>query len=267
MLNYAPAPMIVNPLYRLHGDSHGPHMFVEWWLSHGDPANLSKWQRPWRGSANSPDPFVRSPMAFAASPPIPLSPDWHGWLAKTGARRFPAHRIRIAGLTSDGNAQMSSVLLKISSRPLALNMEAPFAVGVSDWSECGYPTGSSAACQSYVMVELQDPNGVVIEGFEKEGCVLQNVSTVARVLSWHGTRNTTAAGIGRQVQLRFSFRRAIIFVVSEMLKANDDAAPLKSDDAVGLSLAGLLPPPPAGSDRLSEIRDGDDSFREPRGIR
>jgi hypothetical protein len=118
------------------------------------------------------------------------------------------------------------------------------------------------------MVELHDPNGVVIdEGFEKEGCVLQNVSTVARVLSWHGSRNTTAAGIGRQVQLRFSFPRAIIFVVSEMLKANDDAAPLKSDDAVGLSLAGLLPPPPAGSDRLSEIRDGDYSFREPRGIR
>eukprot|EP01046_Picozoa_sp_COSAG06_P061219 COSAG06_NODE_13335_length_1267_cov_1.443493_2_plen_198_part_01 len=171
MLNYAPAPMIVNPLYRLHGDSHGPHAFVEFWLSPSDPSNLTKWQRPWRGSANSPDPFVLSPMGFAAFPPIRLSPAWHGWLAKTGAWGFPAHRI--AGLTSDGNAQMTSVVFTLPSRPLALNVEAPFAAGVGDWSACGYPRGSSAACQSYVMVELQDQGGAVIRGFEKEGCVAE----------------------------------------------------------------------------------------------
>ena len=188
-------------------------MSYDRWISDSNPADLAGWRRPWRGSANSPDPFALSPMAFAPSAPVRLSAGWHGWLAKESAWGFPAHRI--AGLTSDGNAEISTVLFELPAKPLTLNLEAPFAPGVRDWSGCGYPMGSSAACQSYVLAELQDAAGATIDGFEKEGCVMQNVSSVRAPLLWHGNRSTTAAGVGRSVRLRLFFRRAVIWAVAE----------------------------------------------------
>jgi len=63
--------------------------------------------------------------------------------------------------------------------------------------------------QSYVMVEVIDAQGRVVEPFSRERCLLVDVNDLGRPLTWTGT--SLAALVGTEVRLRFHARDARIF--------------------------------------------------------
>ena len=62
---------------------------------------------------------------------------------------------------------------------------------------------------SYIMVELQDQEGKVIPGFEKEHCVHMGVDDTALHLRWKDESTDSLAG--KVVRIRFYIRDARIY--------------------------------------------------------
>ena len=65
--------------------------------------------------------------------------------------------------------------------------------------------------QSYVMVEILNESGNVIEGFNKENCILRGIDGSVR-LHWNWNDGTSLAG--QKVRLQFYLRDARIYSLS-----------------------------------------------------
>lgn len=63
--------------------------------------------------------------------------------------------------------------------------------------------------QAYVMVEVVDAQGRVVEPFTRERCLLADVNDLGRPLAWTGT--SMGALVGSEVRLRFHARDARVF--------------------------------------------------------
>ena len=177
MRNYARSPLMIG--------EHGPHISYEWWVSHDG----RRWQRPARemhvGVFTTCTPFVvNSRLCF---------------LEYNTMRRYSTPVDRITWVGSQSNAEFSSRVFKVPQRPLTVNLESG--------------TGTLLPDQAYVMVELRQPDGHAIEGYEREKCVLSDVDGAALPLRW-GEKDTTGLA-GRDVCLRFYLRDARIYAVNE----------------------------------------------------
>ena len=177
MRNYARSPLMIG--------EHGPHISYEWWVSHDG----LRWQRPAR------DMHVG---VITTCPPFVVD-DRLCFLEYNTMRRYSTPIDRITWVGSQSNAEFSSRLFQVPERPLTANIESG--------------TGTLLPDQAYVMVEVRQPDGQVIEGYEREKCVFMDVDGTALPLRW-GEKDTTGL-TGRDVCLRFYLRDARIYAVNE----------------------------------------------------
>lgn len=177
MRNYARSPLMIG--------EHGPHISCEWWVSHDG----LRWQRPAR------DMHVG---VFTTCTPFVVE-DRLCFLEYNTMRRYSTPIDRITWVGSQSNAEFSSRLFEAPERPLTVNIESG--------------TGTLLPDQDYVMVEVRQPDGHVIEGYEREKCVFIDVDGTALPLRW-GEKDTTGL-VGRDVCLRFYLRDARIYAVNE----------------------------------------------------
>jgi hypothetical protein len=63
------------------------------------------------------------------------------------------------------------------------------------------------------MVSALDEKGQVLQGFERDKCILQNADAIDVALKWDG--KDTAALSGKKIRLRFYLRAASIYSVRE----------------------------------------------------
>lgn len=206
---YAPSPAVVNPnpfppgsrKYKLwsrpdldnpHGGRrkgpHGPHLVVEWWVA-DNPADLQSWRRPYRD-------FEATPRGGGAGSHLVRFEDKH--FDATG-NSLPLWRL--AGAHARSNAEFSTPTFNMPQETLVLN------------ANCAWHGNKSSVreMQPYIMVEIRDEDGQVIEGFEKEKCILTDADGLRLPLEWGGKYTTSI--VGRRVSLRFYFRDATIYAV------------------------------------------------------
>ena len=180
LVRYAPSPQVANTR-RLDKDTpHGPGLGSVWCFSRDGV----RWERP-----------DRRTEATAAVGWSPLQ----GPIRTGGMLRFYAgiEGNFTAGIREDriyyafcrANGEFSTPQFTIPQGELLLNVSA---------DEYG----------SYVMVELQDPQGKVVAGFEKEKCVLMRIDQSDHPLRWNG--QSTGPITGQTVQARFYLRNARI---------------------------------------------------------
>ena len=177
MRNYARSPLMIG--------EHGPHLSYEWWVSHDG----LRWQRPARemhaGVFTTCTPFVVDGRLC--------------FLEYNTMQRYSTPVDRITWVGSQSNAEFSSRLFEMPAGPLTVNIQSGIGALLPD--------------QAYVMVEVRQPDGRVIEGYERENCLFVDVDGAALPLRW-GDNDTTALA-GRDVCLRFSLRDARIYAVNE----------------------------------------------------
>jgi len=104
---------------------------------------------------------------------------------------------RIASIGSRSNAEFSTRLFEMPSRPLLLN--------------ASIPSGNGLFNQAYVTVELRDDSGRTIPGYEHDKCILRNVDDTRIALRWGQRSGTELAG--QKVSIRFRLRWARIYAV------------------------------------------------------
>ena len=177
MRNYARSPLMIG--------EHGPHISYEWWVSHDGV----RWQRPARemhvGVFTTCTPFVVA--------------DRLCFLEYNTMQRYSTPVDRITWVGAQSNAEFSSALFKMPARALTVNLQSG--------------TGTLLPDQAYVMVEVRQPDGHVIEGYERERCLYIDVDGTTLPLRW-GEKDTTGLA-GRDVCLRFSLRDARVYAVNE----------------------------------------------------
>lgn len=187
MLNYAPSPQIVNPHFPQ--SKHGPQLSGEWWISRDG----LKWERPFRdvfAPGAAPGIVTHAPMTLSGK---------HLWVIGRGVYGLPEDRLFFVG--SMANAEFSTLPFQMSDKPFVLNASNRYHAGKD----------RGMGDQSYIMVEIIGKDRSVVEGFEKERCILRNVASTAQ-LHWDGKDGTSLAG--QIIQLRLYLRDARIYSIS-----------------------------------------------------
>jgi len=201
MLNYAACPQIANPAAKEWG-VHGPHLSGEWWISR----DAMNWERPYRdifACGPAPDIINHAPLRYedkllfiiesGAKGHSPGPPDGHEVYG------LPVDRLFYIG--SMGSAQMSTIPFTMPDQPLYLNIEAGL-----------HREELLMRYQSYVMAELLDEEGQVIEGYDKGKCIGYEINDLRWPLRWEGQDATEL--VGQTVQVRLYFRDARIYALT-----------------------------------------------------
>lgn len=194
-LNYAASPGAANTRYRT--TKHGPQLNCEWWLSDDG----FSWRRPFRGvfASGQADGLIRhEPMCIG------------GDLVWTdGGRVYGLPRERLFCIRSLANAAFTTQSFEVPTTPVAIN------------AEFGYDgdAGRGMRDQGSILAEVLSDQCEVIDGFDREGCVIHELNAGAQqseysryggpVLAWYGQPLSKLAG--RKVRLRLFFRDARIY--------------------------------------------------------
>ncbi len=184
LVNYVPPPPNANS--RRGNTKHGPSYMAEWAISR-DGLN---WERPFRNI-----------NAYACQFWMPTQ----GPIAGGGLLRFYHPDGRIAALVSDrifyttcrANGEFSTKTFQMPTQGLFLNAYLVYP-------EVERPNG-----QSYVMAELTNVKGEVIEGYEREKCLFEDCDGQNLPLLWEGKNGNELAG--QNVRVRFFLRAAKIY--------------------------------------------------------
>ncbi len=187
MLNYAASPPPVNPRFP---DKHGPQLDTEWWFSREG----LKWSRPFREVDATPDGvrvISHNPMIIGGK-----------LLFHFGDKLFGMPEDRLTYLSARANVEFSTRTFSMPSKPLMLNAAIPS------------PDRPYATDQAYVMVAVLDEQDRVVQGYEREKCILKNLDKTNIPLRWADKDNQGLKG--RKVRLRFFARAARIYAVSEV---------------------------------------------------
>jgi hypothetical protein len=188
MLLYAPSPQVANP--RQPFALHGPHLAGEWWTSvDGFP-----WQRPYR------DLFAPGQApGIVDTPPMTLAGQ-HRWLLGDGnVYALPEDRLFFTG--SLANAAFTTPVFTMPATPLALNAELNYHADPQRGMQG----------QGYVAAELLDEHGQIIDGYERDNCVIFRMDQPATLLHWAEKTGTALAD--RTVRLRLTLRDARIYAL------------------------------------------------------
>ena len=191
MVKYISQPECVG---LLPGWPHGPLYCAEWWLSRDG----FTWLRPY----NRNDCRLNAlPHDFLYNLRTPLDAgEMLRWPLQSAIIDISGNRF--LGVECRANA---SVL----SPPLNMKGVAP-RLHVSFNSVSG--TRQAAFRQGYVMVEVTDCDGNVIEGFERSKCMFSAGPDNVLNLAWRGS-DTGALPADRKVRLRIMFRDARIYTL------------------------------------------------------
>lgn len=197
MLNYAPSPQNVNPWGANSPDNeqsrHGPWCSGEWWISQDGLT----WRRPW------PDVFANGQCdETIRHEPMRLG---GRLLWNYGGKVFGLDDDRIYYVGSLCNAEFSTPVFEMPARHINLNASLNFH---GDDSR-GMQT------QAYIMAELTDPDGDVIDGYEKERCAFTHLPGNVVPLSWTPGQHVLSPLAGRKVRLRFYLRDARVYSVRD----------------------------------------------------
>jgi len=187
MKHYLPSPP---PIY---GEGwHGPHNRGEWWVAR----DFRRWRRPYR------DVFAPGEASdVILHPPITVG-GRHLWVIGGNVYGLPENGIFFTGALS--NASFESPLFVAPQTHLYLDAEFNFH---------GDPRRGFQG-QSYLMVEVLDEEGRVIEGYERNKCIFLTSPGRAQ-LAWRqadAIRNMYHIR-GRNVRLRFHLRDARVYAV------------------------------------------------------
>lgn len=196
-LHYAPSPGPANT--RHPWTKHGPHLGGEWWISDDGLA----WRRPFR-ECSAPG----EAEGTVSHAPMQLNRRLL-WIVGDKICGLPEDRIFFAG--SLANAAFSTPLFTGTGRPLSLDASFGFH-GDENRGMRG---------QGYVMAALLDESGSVIEGFERERCILHDLESDAvrarqmdgNAIRLHWQGRTTAELAGRKARLRIYLRDARVYAL------------------------------------------------------
>jgi hypothetical protein len=199
---YAPSPDIVNPNMDLSWKDrnrtsplHGPHAYNELWVM-PDILDMKTWSRPFREQdilADVSFDKIRHDPAVLNGKALFLSPRGSGSVPPT----------RLAGLYSKMNSIVRTKPFTAPAERLTLN-------ATTLWNVKRHP---SYRRQSYIMAEIVDENGKIMEGFGKEFCVIINTDRTDIPLEWNGVNTESLAG--KRISLKLYFRDATIYSVQE----------------------------------------------------
>lgn len=186
MLNYAAIP---DPVNTKLPNKHGPQLDTEWWISREG----LRWKRPFRAIDATPDGvriISHNPMVIGGK-----------LLFNFGNKLFGLGEDRITYAEARANVEFSTIEFDAPEGALALNAAVPS------------PDRAYATDQGYVMVAVVDAEGKVVEGFEREKCIIRNVDGIDLPLKW-GEKDTRELK-GKKIRLRFFARAARIYAVTE----------------------------------------------------
>lgn len=188
VLHYAPSPQVVNP--HAHRNKHGPQLACEWWVSD----DALTWRRPFRGqdaAGDMPGPITHAPLEVAGQLRFVL-----------GRQAYALPAGRLAGVFCGANGEFGTRPFTLPGAPLSLDIDAGHTKGPRP----------NMHVQAYVMAELQEANGRVLQGYERERCAHLDVDRPDLPLRWDGKDGTDLAG--RQGRLRLCFRDATVYGVT-----------------------------------------------------
>jgi hypothetical protein len=188
MLNYAASPQNVNPHFPR--TKHGPQLSGEWWISND---GLS-WRRPFRevfAPGEADDIIMHPPMNLCGQ---------HRWVIRNRGYGLTENQIFYAGSLS--NSRFSTPVFEIPQAPLQVRAELCFH---------GNRTRGFRG-QGYLMVELVEPDGNPITGYEKERCAITREPDAPLPLVWGGDTFSSPLA-GRKARARFHLRDARVYAL------------------------------------------------------
>lgn len=185
--NYYPPPQEANS--RRKTTKHGPRSEVEWAISR-DGLN---WSRPFRDID-----ATELVGALAVQGPLTREGMLRFYERDRVITSIPEGRIFFA--TGRGNAEFSTPVFKMPNGGLTLE------------ADVRYKPYEGETGRAYLMAELRNADGVILPGYERQNCLLENVDARALKLKW-GDKTGSEFG-GEEVRLRFYFRDAKIYSLS-----------------------------------------------------
>mmetsp|Transcript_13766 Transcript_13766/g.26693 ORF Transcript_13766/g.26693 Transcript_13766/m.26693 type:complete len:285 (-) Transcript_13766:64-918(-) len=185
---------------------HGPHMYEEWWtLAPGSSAaEMTSWRRPARFTKMAPENaylFAQPGLVGKGSSMKMI------WVGSGEVYTLPLHRG--VGLYAPANARVRLPAFDFSkitpSTMLWINADA-------HWGPPLPQGGCDETCAAYVLVELEDANGKVIDGYDHTHFnPIMNQTGIQLPLQWN---NSTKLPIGHgNVTLKIWFRAAEVYAV------------------------------------------------------
>lgn len=187
---------------------HGPHMYEEWWtLAQGaSAANLSlvSWRRPARFTKMAPD----NAYLFAQPGLVGQGPNMKMiWVGSGEIYTLPLHRG--VGLYSPANTRVKVPAFDLSTvtstTQLWINADA-------HWGPPLPQGGCDETCAAYVLVELEDENGKIIEGYNRTHFnPIMDQDGINLPLRWNNSTELPA-GHGN-VTVKIWFRAAKVYAV------------------------------------------------------
>jgi len=187
---------------------HGPHMYEEWWtLARGATAadiSARSWRRPARFTKMAPE----NAYLFAQPGQIGTGESMKMiWVGSGAVYTLPLHRG--VGLWAPANARVKVPAFNLSkvsaTSKLWINADA-------HWGPPLPQGGCDETCAAYVLVELEDAKGDVIDGYDHEHFnVIMGEDGINLPLRWNNsTRLPTEFG---EVTVKIWFRAAKVYSV------------------------------------------------------
>ena len=167
------------------GYPHGPFLDYEWWIGRDG----LHWERPFRERSGLDQ--AEHPFAYFLTQPIVVGDECR-WPIR--GRVCVLDRRRMFYAYSRANAELTTRLLTLSGQPICLDISF-------DAVRRG---GDPALRQGYLMAELLDPDGAVVQGFDRDKCVFEPDESTRLTLKW-GDRHLPGSRVG-PVRLRILFR-------------------------------------------------------------
>jgi hypothetical protein len=170
---------------------HGPFFGYEWWVSH-DGLN---WNRPYRDDTS----LDATPWNFAYYLCQPMT-DGDNLVWIINSSRFILNRKRICYVYNRANAEIITRPFRSSGKQMML--EVDFGAMLREVAP--------SSQQGYIMAELTDQRGEVIEGFESSKCLFEVSEQTSLPLKW-GTQILPDKINDVPLRLRLYFRDARIY--------------------------------------------------------
>lgn len=217
VLMYAPSPYI-GPGYGMKSPTgssdcspsmhqcHGPHMYEEWWTlpAGASAANMTAWRRPARFTKMAP----KNAYLFAQPGLVGTGAATKMvWVGSGAVYTLPLHRA--VGLYAPANARVTLPAFDLSAVTAATRL---FLNADAHWGPPLLQGGCDETCAAYVLVELEDSTGNIIEGYDRASFTpIMNQSAIALPLQW---KNSTQLPKGHgKVTVKIWFRAAKVYAV------------------------------------------------------
>ena len=213
VLLYAPSPYIGPGYGRQPTDCspsqhqcHGPHMYEEWWTlpAGASAANMTAWRRPSRFTKMAPENayLFAQPGLVGTGRATKMV-----WVGSGAVYTLPLHRA--VGLYAPANARVTVSAFDLSAATAAAQL---FLNADVHWNPPLLAGGCDETCAAYVLVELEDSKGNIIEGYDRASFhPIMNQSAINIPLLWN---NSSRLPLGHNtVRAKVWFRAAKVYAV------------------------------------------------------